>query len=692
MTVPPANDGKRPMRIGASALCVAASITWACPARAQLMDYGSLEQLFGEPVTTSVTGSPQRSSDVPATMEIITADDIRRSGATDIPGVLRHATGVDVLQWGTDQADVSVRGYNQPYSPQLLVLIDGRQVYADYYGYTPWSTLPVELSAIRQIEIVRGPNSALFGFNAARGVINIVTYNPLYDKVNTLSATGGTQGLVQGSGVGSFKLGTWGAMRLMAGGRVNSDFAAPPDIPYVNVRRGNDRGSLDAAAFLRPGDNVVVELGVSHTHADQSEITGGMISAFAGYDTNSIRARIAADTKAGLWQFNAYSNWIDATYDFSNALTFPVAPTFTTNVPFPSLAFHNNVTVLQLEDSLKLGTQHTLRASVEYRHNTVGTTSSTGGSVYYDVIAAGGMWQWQILPSLSLTNAVRVDQLMLGRNGMMATGIPLTNSDWNGTKTALSFNSGIVWKAGPEDTLRLAAGRGVQLPNLAELGALQINSPFLFTGVPWLTPTVVTNYEAGWQHKFTSIDTTLSAVAFHQTTNGVASLSGGGIPIGGVLPLNTSANVMDSIADGLELELKGRFLKDWRWGLSYTPEWVTDYYFTGQNQITSLTNYQSTTPVNTVNANLGWSHGKWEIDGFLRYKSSVWGFTPVAPGAMSSMVLIHDYASIDARVGYQLTDRITLAVSAQNITQNTQQQTTAIPVERRIFGTISTKF
>ena len=170
------------------------------------MDLGALESLFGEPVTTSVTGSPQRASEVPASMTIITADEIRRSGARDIPGVLRHVPGINVLQWTNDQADVGARGYNQAYSSRLLVLVDGRQVYADSYAFTPWSTLPVELADIRQIEVVMGPNGALFGFNAVGGVINIVTYDPHYDDVNTASVTGGTQNLLQGSAVATFKL------------------------------------------------------------------------------------------------------------------------------------------------------------------------------------------------------------------------------------------------------------------------------------------------------------------------------------------------------------------------------------------------------------------------------------------------------------------------------------------------------
>jgi outer membrane receptor for ferrienterochelin and colicins len=158
------------------------------------------------------------------------------------------------------------------------------------------------------------------------------------------------------------------------------------------------------------------------------------------------------------------------------------------------------------------------------------------------------------------------------------------------------------------------------------------------------------------------------------------------------VPYAASANVLDSVATGLELQLKGRFLTDWRWGLGYTPEIVTDYFYAGQNETTSLTNFASGTPVHTVNANLGWSHGRWEVDAFLRYKSRFWGYPVVPLGAPRTMAVIIDYVSVDARVGYRLTDNVTLAVSAQNVMQATQQQTAGPPVERRVFGTISAKF
>jgi len=81
------------------------------PAPAQSIDYGAAEALFGEPVTASATGKPQRVSDVPANMEIITAEQIRRSGADNLPDILRFVPGLDVRRYGFAAADIGVRGY-----------------------------------------------------------------------------------------------------------------------------------------------------------------------------------------------------------------------------------------------------------------------------------------------------------------------------------------------------------------------------------------------------------------------------------------------------------------------------------------------------------------------------------------------------------------------------------------------------
>jgi len=665
-----------------AAASVAALAFAASGARAQTMDYGSLEQLFGEPVTTSAIGSPQKATEAPATMEIVTADDIRRSGAHDIPGVLRHVAGVDVLQWTNDDADVSVRGYNQAYSPRLLVLIDGRQVYADYYGFTPWSALPVELSEIRQIEIVKGPNSALFGFNAVGGVINIVTYNPLYDDVKTAGLSVGTQSSAEGSAVATAKIGDKMGFRIGVGGRSDDDFSTPQPVNDVGTRRGDNRGEINVDGNFQLTDKIQASLEATHSQADQTEEIPVYATYWTRYGTYSVKGQVVADTPVGLIQGTAYSNWIDV-IDFG------------TTTKTPAFTFNNQVTVVQLQDLYKIDENNTVRGSLEYRYNTVGSSFIPGAHISYDVVSGSVMWDWKILPTLTLTNALRLDSLSLGRDGPIAAGSPFTNASWDLTTTMPSYNSGLVWRPDDVDTFRITAARGVQVPNLVEYGALSVQvGPLTVGGQPTVMPTIVSNYELGWDRQIAAIGGMFRLSAYHQETDNIAALFGTLTvsPTGSLLL--TSANIGNSQADGLELSLKGKIGEDWHWGLAYTPEVITDGpQAANVNKTDAETDFQHTTPVNVVKANLGWAGGKWEVDGFAQYESSFYGLA-AAPGAVigANLVPISDYLSVDGRIGYKLTDWLTLGLDAQNITQSSQQQTAGPIVERRVYGTATVIF
>ncbi len=138
------------------------------PALAQSIDYGAAEALFGEPVTASATDKLQRVSDVPANMELITAEQIRRSGADNLPDILRFVPGLDVRRYGFAAADVGVRGYARPLNPRLLVLVNGQQVYLNDYGRTQWYARPCELDEIRQV-IVSSRRSAPVRFRTGAG-------------------------------------------------------------------------------------------------------------------------------------------------------------------------------------------------------------------------------------------------------------------------------------------------------------------------------------------------------------------------------------------------------------------------------------------------------------------------------------------------------------------------------------------
>src|SRR3546814_2619373 len=110
-------------------LLATASVGLVLPAvaSAQSINHAELEELFGEPVTTSVTGKPQRASEAPSALVIITRDDIRRSPANDIPGLVQAYAGIDVVRWTTGHSDVSIRGGVQAFNPRLLVLVKDRK-------------------------------------------------------------------------------------------------------------------------------------------------------------------------------------------------------------------------------------------------------------------------------------------------------------------------------------------------------------------------------------------------------------------------------------------------------------------------------------------------------------------------------------------------------------------------------------
>ncbi len=647
-------------------------------ARAQTMDYGALEQTFGEPVTASATGTPLRATDAPVDMIIVTADEIRRSGAHDIPGVLRHVAGIDVLQWTNDDSDVSVRGYDQAYSPRLLVLIDGRQVYADYYGFTPWSALPVELNAIRQIEIVKGPSTALFGFNAVGGVINIVTYSPQYDDQNALSLGLGSQSLTEGSAVLTAHDGDQASLRAVFGGRTDDDFSTPVPADVAGPqRRGDYRGEADLKGAVTLGEGVEMGLEASHSIAAENAILPTLTLGNSVFETDSLKGRVSAYAADGLIELTAYSNWIVERARFlSQGAT-------------DDLRLGNQVTVVRLQDLLTLGNDSTIRIAGEYRHNSAGTTPVTGATVSYDDLSEGAMWAWTLLPALSLTNAVRVDQLWLARSGFAPPDYPFVNVDWNRRFTEESFNSGLVWRVDDADTLRAIASRGVQLPNLIDLGAALIESPFVsVTGTPRLEPTTVMNYELAWDRAWDEIGGKFRASLFDQKTDGVISNSGGLVfTASGVWA--TPADIGNSRADGTELSLQGTLGHDWRWGASYRYEIVHDAFLPLARDGTDFLDYAGATPDHLVKVNLGWAGGPWEIDGYALYQSRTDGIVPNASDTDTVEVPIANYVSFDGRIGFRLKDTLTLALAAQNIAPSRQQQTSGPDVERRVIFTVT---
>ena len=135
------------------------------------------EDVYQETVITASRGA-QSPLDSPNSTTIITRQDIRLSGHTRIPELLRRAAGMDVMQITGGDTNVSMRGFNSRLANKLLVLVNGRSVYNDILGSTFWESLAIDVDQIERIEVVRGPGSALYGADAFAGVVNIITIAP----------------------------------------------------------------------------------------------------------------------------------------------------------------------------------------------------------------------------------------------------------------------------------------------------------------------------------------------------------------------------------------------------------------------------------------------------------------------------------------------------------------------------------
>ena len=152
----------------------------------------SLENLLDIEVT-SVARREQRLSQSASAIYVITAEDIRRSGATTIPDALRMAPGVQVAQIDSSKWAVSIRGFNGRFARKLLVMIDGRSVYSPMFAGVYWEANDVLLEDIDRIEIIRGPGATMWGSNAVNGVVNIITKHTRDTRGVTVTTGGGNQ-------------------------------------------------------------------------------------------------------------------------------------------------------------------------------------------------------------------------------------------------------------------------------------------------------------------------------------------------------------------------------------------------------------------------------------------------------------------------------------------------------------------
>src|SRR5688500_8595853 len=372
---------------------------------------------FEDQVVVSASRSEEALVNAPAAVTLITTETIQNSPATNMGDLLRAVPGINVTQVSARDVNFTTRGATSTLATSQLALVDGRSIYLDFFGMVMWDLVPTNMNEIKQIEVVRGPASAVWGANAMSGVVNVITRTP-----RELAAAGGSAVTI---GVGAFNRNVSGrdedsgtlfyvngshaqavddrwSYKLSAGYLTQDPLPRPAGVipnvfstpypPFVN--EGTSQPKFDGRVdYDLAGDGGVI------TFAGGVAGTEGIIHSGIGpFDISSESNMTYFTTRyqKGGRRIAFFTNLLDG--DASNLLA-RVPPL---GAPLP-LVFDTKTFDFEASDLRTIGTRHVLTYGGNFRRNTfdislapVGDDRNEGGAFVQDEIFLSDHFRWVI--------------------------------------------------------------------------------------------------------------------------------------------------------------------------------------------------------------------------------------------------------------------------------------------------------
>jgi iron complex outermembrane recepter protein len=402
----------------------------------------SLEDLLKMEVT-SVSKREQPLSTAGAAVFVITQEDIRRSGATNIPDLLRMAPGVNVAQVNASTWAIGIRGFSDVFANKVLVLVDGRSVYNPMTSGVVWSAQDVPLEDIERIEVIRGPGGTVWGANAVNGVINIITRSAKDTKGWSVGAGGGSQttaeGLVQYGGA----IGTIGTYRV---------FGTYSDIQSSNLPGGgsaedgwhSEHGGFRSDWDLSPHDTLTVQGDLQEGRQGQN-ITTLIASALPLEETFTQRFDTSAGNILGRWN-HVLANGSETSlqiYDDNSH-----------NASVGGLNWQNTVD-LDFQDHLALGS----------RQDIVWGLGARVASLHMSATYAG-VFRPPSRTDLLLSTFFQ-DRVKITNTLAFTFGSKLEHNDYTGFE--LEPSAQLVWNPTVRQALWLSAARAIREPDAVDV-------------------------------------------------------------------------------------------------------------------------------------------------------------------------------------------------------------------------------
>jgi outer membrane receptor protein involved in Fe transport len=476
------------------------------------------EAVYLEEETVSIASRyEQPISRAPSDVYVITDDDIRNSGAIDIPTLLRQVPGMEVMQTNAVDFNVSVRGNNQLAANKLLVLVDGRSIYVDQAGIVFWKQLPVALTEVKRIEILKGPASAVYGFNAFDGVVNIITKPPEEMRGTTLQAAAGQIDTLVTSATQSGTAGNWGYR--LSGGHEQTQRWSNHDAPALNGQR---MSGLVEYHLFRNG-KIRAETGFMRA----SPYHGTLNSVSTGENRLSQAYALVSYEQGGL-MVRGWSNGLSSEV---NALIHPLlAPLFGVTDRFGNTHQEFSLRTHDIETRYQFQPLKTLSMNIGANYRRIISSSNILYTrVSEDRLGLYAQANWHVRPSLELSAGLRYD---------LDTFVTPT----------LSPRGAVVYHVLPNHAFRLSVSAAYRPQTVTEVG-LSILNPLTIPGVPPmevvvegsrnLKPEQISSYEVGyqgwwWDHR---LRTRVNGF-FNHISDLIAFRSSPDNPLGTVRPIN----------------------------------------------------------------------------------------------------------------------------------------------------------
>ncbi|MDD2468223.1 MAG: TonB-dependent receptor [Desulfobulbus sp.] len=630
---------------------------------------------------TSVSKRDQRLADAPAAVFVITQEDIRRSGVTNIADALAMAPGIQVAQISASKWSVSSRGFAGFTSNKLLVLIDGRSVYSPAYSGVFWDAQNTMLEDIDRIEVIRGPGGTLWGANAVNGVINIITKKAQDTQGGLVRASLGSEGTMSAAGRygGKISQNTFARFYLtydeFAANRLHSTEADGNDswqpkqtgFRMDGQPNGKSEWTLQGDLYDNGGDQWVVPYWTSTSPYyssvdDQWDAKGGNI-------LGRWRQQLSGDQALTFKVYYDYNKRSDAVF----------------NLEFKTID-------LDLQYETKLGQRQNLTLGVEYR-SIQGEFDET-----YQVS----------LPDRNdnLYSAFIQDEINLVADRLWLTlGSKYEHNDYTGNEWQPSAK--LLWKPSLDHSLWTSAARAVRTPSIVEqygrvlMGRypVYIGSAFIgtgninFVGNQDFDSEIVNAYELGYRWQATR-NLSFDLALFYNDYDKIytAHPTQVGFDVDSVF-----VNAQSGSGQGFELAVdwQARAWLSFALAYSYLETDLTTEAWVGTQAGSDWV--AKSAPKNQVSLRSSIALADdWRLNLWLRYVDQV--SCRNSADLLGNPVNIDDYFVLNANLIWTPSKNLEFMLAGQNLTDSGQlrylseYQTPATEIERMVYGKFTWRF